>query len=300
MIHVKTPATSANMGPGFDAIGMSFELYNNIWVCESDKKLEIECKNDVTGKVPKDETNLIYSSFVKFYEEAGIKNIPGIKIIQEDYIPMTRGLGSSAACIISGLLAANEMSGVKLSRDALAFLASKIEGHPDNAAPAILGGVIVGVLTESKLEYIKIENDFVKNLNYAVMIPSFPLSTEKARNILPKTIPLSNGIFNASRTGLMVAALLTGASDKLMNAMDDSFHQPYRRTIIDGMDEIFDKSKQLGAVSVFLSGAGPTIIALTQDSSFIEKITPFLHTLQHKWDISYIKPDFAGAIVSIK
>lgn len=299
MIHVRVPATTANMGPGFDCIGMAFALYNNVWVEECDRKCVIECKNDLEGRVPRSADNMIYQAMRRFYGELGLGPMPGVRIVQEDYIPMARGLGSSAACIVGGLAAANELSGAGLSREDLAFLASKIEGHPDNAAPALLGGVIVGVLSDSKLEYIKIDNDFLRTIRFAALVPSFPLKTEKARGVLPGQYNLSDGVFNASRTALMVAALLTGDASKLMTAMEDRFHQPYREKIIEGMADVFRHCKACGAKSVFLSGAGPTIMAMTDREDFPARVKPCLQPLPGEWDVRFLQPDFDGAVVSI-
>ncbi len=295
MIHIKTPATTANMGPGFDCIGMALQLYNNVWIEEIETEdLIIESTNE---NVPKNDENMIYQSLKAFYNEVGISKIPKVKIIQEDFIPMTRGLGSSAACVVAGLLAGNILSGVNLSRDELAFMAAKIEGHPDNTAPALLGGVIVGVLTDSKLDYIKIENEHLQNINFAVMIPEFPLATEKARKVLPKAFTIQDCIFNASRTALLTAAFMSGDFKKLSTAMDDRFHQPYRSNIIPNMDDIFSNAMNFGAEGIFLSGAGPTIIAVTYENNFCNNMQPYLDSLSDKWDISFIKPDFNGAVV---
>lgn len=297
MMHIKTPATTANMGPGFDCIGMALELYNHIWVEECDKPCLIECKNDTEGNVPRTTNNMIYQTMERFYDELGLGKMPGVHIVQEDHIPMTRGLGSSAACITGGLIAANALSAAKLSRDDLAFLASKIEGHPDNVAPAFFGGIIIGVLTKQKLEYIKIENDFLKNIHFAVMIPAFPLSTEKARNILPGSYSTRDAVFNASRTALMAAAFINGDFSKLSVAMDDRFHQPHRSKIIPNMDGIFTNANNIGAKGVFLSGAGPTIIAVTDNKDFTAQMKAYLDTLPQTWDVSFIKPDFTGAVI---
>ncbi len=298
MMHIQTPATTANMGPGFDCIGMALSLYNHLWVEPCDGPCRIECKNDPENLVPRNPDNhLIVKSMQRFYQELGLGTMPGVHLIQEDFIPMTRGLGSSAACIISGLTAANALSGAGLGKDELAFLASHIEGHPDNAAPAILGGLIIGVLTSKRLEYIKVDNAFIRGLRFAVMIPAFPLETEKARKILPESYSREDVIFNASRTALLSAAFLTGDIEKLALAMDDRIHQPYRQTIIPGMEAIFEKSKAFGANSVFLSGAGPAMIAITQQESFLQDMGAFLGTLPDKWDIAFIEPDFNGTTI---
>lgn len=302
MIKIRVPATTANMGPGFDSIGMAFKLYNHIWVEEMPEGangLTIEIKSNQDG-IPKDETNLIYTSMQRFYIEAGItKPMPPIKITQEDYIPMTRGLGSSAACIVGGLFAANELSGAGLSKHELAVMAAKIEGHPDNSTPAILGGIVVGALNGESLDYIKIDSSRLvqDKLSFSVMIPDFRLSTEKARGVLPPSYSMKDAVFNASRSALMVASLLTGDFDKLLTAMDDRLHQPYREKIIPGMQEIFAEAKRLGAKGIFLSGAGPTLIAVNDRPFFNVEMKDFLSTLPNNWTLSELEPDNNGTVL---
>lgn len=300
MFRVKIPATTANLGPGFDTLGLALSIYNYITIEESDQPLTIEIKNSQgNSHIPVNENNLIYITMKSFYEETGLGNLPNIKITQEDYIPMTRGLGSSAACIVGGLIAANELSGLKLSKDDLAYMAAKIEGHPDNSTPAIMGGFVVGTLTSKELKYIKLEVKNLDELSFAVMIPDFQLQTEEARDILPSYYSRNDAVFNVSRVALLVAALTTGDFDKLKIAMDDKLHQPYRKKIIDNMEDIFIKSKKLGAKAAFLSGAGPTLIAVSTDKSFIPSMSDYLSGLKHNWKLYDIRPDLLGAQIEI-
>ena len=301
MIHVRIPATTANMGPGFDCIGMAFQMYNHLWVEEAEtleSKLIIENKNPAF-RIPLNENNLIYKSIKRFYSEAGFCGIPSLKIIQDDRIPLTRGLGSSAACVVGGLLTANALTGEKLSRDDLCFLAAKIEGHPDNSTPAIVGGIVVGALSEKKLDYIKIiAND---KLKFAVMIPDFRLSTSKARSVLPKKISHADAVFNVSRAALMISAILTGDYEKLSAATEDRLHQPYRLPLVPEMDKIFYNARLNGASGVFLSGAGPSIIAIYEERAdgFITGMKNFFQKIHAKWDIITLAPDNEGAAVNI-
>ncbi len=296
MIKIRVPATTANMGPGFDCIGMALELYNYLSVVESEKPLAIDVINEGNLKIPRNEENLIYRSMCTFYDEIG-KKIPNIKLVQEDFIPHTRGLGSSAACIVSGLVAANELSASQLSKDDLAQIAAKIEGHPDNSTPAIFGGLVVGAIepTTLKLSYVKL--DIPQNFSFAVMIPDFPLATEKARKVLPKEVPLSDAVFNASRAALLVASIFSGNINNLKIAFDDKLHQPYRKSIIPNMENIFNKAYELSANGVFLSGAGPTIISVFSDNAFVPEMKNYLATLSNKWDLVLLKPDMNGVVV---
>lgn len=293
-IHVRVPATTANMGPGFDSIGMALAIYNNIYVESSHKKLVIEnISKNIT--VPTDESNLIYSTICEFYNIMGIGTVPNIKLIQDDNIPLTRGLGSSAACIVGGLLIANEISNSNLSKDEIATMAAKIEGHPDNSTPALLGGLIVGSFSNDKLEYAKIKIKDIEKLKFTVMIPDFFVPTEKARSILPEFYKKEDVVFNISHTALMISAFITGEFDRLMTTIDDKIHQPYRKDIIKNMENVFEISKNNGAMAVFLSGAGPAIIAINNENSFVNKMQSDLIKLEGNWKAINVLPDLSGA-----
>jgi len=288
MLVISTPASTSNMGPGFDCIGMAFQLYNTLTVKEAESGLLIESKS--SQLIPLDNKNLIYITIENFYKEIGDK-MPGLHIIQDDNIPLARGLGSSAACIVSGLMAANELSGSGLSREELLQIATNIDGHPDNVVPAFLGGVAVGVMDSGKLCYHKLEVPRLNELAFAVMIPNFPLPTEHARSILPKKYSRDDVVFNASRSALLTAALTNGNFGLLKTAMQDAIHQPYRSKLVPGMDDIFKECLNQGALGVFLSGAGPTIIAVVSS----EQTNSFQPCLPQGWALCFIEPDFDGA-----
>jgi homoserine kinase len=298
MIHIKVPATTANMGPGFDCIGMALKLYNHLWVEVAGEHLVVENKG--TASVPIGKNNLIYRNIIRFYKELGVsKRIPGMKLIQDDSIPLTRGLGSSAACVVAGLLAANEISGINLPREQLCALAAKIEGHPDNSTPALMGGIVVGAFSNDKLEYIKIPPEKFNGLKFAVMIPDFPLPTRRARGVLPEAVRMEDAIYNVSRAALMVAALTAGDFSKLNTAMDDRLHQRYRASLIPGMEKIFTRARKCGAKGVFLSGAGPSIVAVFQGEDFEWEMARHLERLPDKWELKVLEPDGEGAVLRI-
>jgi len=196
MIHIKIPATSANMGPGFDAIGVALELYNHLWVEELPQGLQIEVKRKQGIEIPLDESNLIYQTMQYFYKKMNLP-MPGVHLIQEDYIPMVRGLGSSAACIVGGLIAANELAGRPCDKEALAQMAAKLEGHPDNSNPAIFGSMVVGAQNDEKMMHVRL--DLPEDLVFATMVPSFPVSTAKSREVLPEGYSRGEVVFNVSR-----------------------------------------------------------------------------------------------------
>ena len=297
MIHIRIPATSANMGPGFDCIGVAVELYNHIWVEEQTTGLTIEVKRKQAIPVPTDETNLIYETMKYFFDQKGLK-MPGVRIVQEDYIPMVRGLGSSAACIVGGLFAANALAGDICDRDELAQMAAQLEGHPDNSNPAIFGSMVVGAQDEKRMNHVRLE--LPDDLIFATMIPDFPVSTADARRVLPGEYSRGDVVFNASRAALLVASMLTGKYENFDMAMEDKVHQPYRAVLIPGMEEIFAHAKKFGAVASYLSGAGSTLMAMvTKDKAeeFEREMSAYLRTLEHNWELTLLRPDMQGVLV---
>lgn len=295
MMHIKVPATSANMGPGFDSIGVALELYNHLWFEQIEEGVEIIVKRKQEIEIPTDKNNLIYKTMVDFFAETG-NVMPGVRLIQEDYIPMVRGLGSSAACIVAGLLAANHMSGCHYSRDKLAQIAAKIEGHPDNSNPALFGSMVVGAIDHNEMCHVKL--DLPKDLVFAIMVPNFPVSTEDARKVLPNTYTKADTVFNASRAALLVASIYSGNYQNLTMAMEDRIHQPYRSQLIPDMDRIFKAAKNYGALATYLSGAGSTLMAvLTEEKAqtFQYKMQAYLKAIPNEWQLTLLKPDTKGA-----
>ena len=273
MLHVRVPATSANMGSGFDSIGIAVKLYNHVWVEPMEKGLEISFKRKPELPIPADEKNLIYKTMKNFYEMIG-KPMPGIRMIQEDFIPTMRGLGSSSACIVEGLMAANELSGTHMTKEELAPIAARIEGHPDNSDSALLGGMVVGVIDEGTLKTVKIT--VPKHVSFGVMVPDFPVSTAMSRGVLPQMVSRKDAIFNASRAGLLVASMMSGNLDNLKIAMDDRLHQSYRAKLIPHMEDIFAAGEKFGAKASYLSGAGSTLMAVLdeKDAADLRKRCP--------------------------
>ncbi|MCQ4937379.1 MULTISPECIES: homoserine kinase [Anaerotignum] len=297
MIHIKIPATSANMGPGFDSIGVALELYNHLWVEAIPQGLKIEVKRKQEIEIPVDESNLIYQTMKYFYDQKGLE-MPGVHLIQEDYIPMVRGLGSSAACIVGGLIAANELAGRPCDKEELAQMAAKLEGHPDNSNPAIFGSMVVGALDEEKMMHVRLA--LPEDLVFATMVPSFPVSTAKARGVLPDGYTRGEVVFNVSRGALLVASIMSGKLENLSMAMEDKIHQPYRSQLIPNMDEIFQKAKTFGALASYLSGAGSTLMAMVkkeQSEQFQKHMSAYLNTLPDHWQLTLLKADLEGAKV---
>ena len=232
---------------------------------------------------------MIYSAIKLVFKKLKSKPNKGYIIKCINRIPLSRGLGSSSAAIIGGLLCANYMLGDKLSieKDIL-NMAVQIEGHPDNVAPAILGGIISGVVKkEEDFKYIKIKPP--RNLKAIVSIPDFYLSTEIARNILPKEITRKDAIFNISRAALLTSALFSNRLDLLEIATEDKIHQDYRAKFIPNLNQLFKETKKAGAYSVTISGAGSSILALAKDDkNIIEKVSKAMHSSFKKKNINSI------------
>ena len=261
MIKIQIPATSANLGAGFDALGLALTYYNHVEMEESDR-VEISSADGIP--VPTDESNLIYVSAKDLYEVCG-KKLSGLKLVQTNNIPMARGLGSSSACIVAGLVGANTLLGSPLTTDDLVDLAAQIEGHPDNTAPALLGGIVTAVFDGRKVHWVK-QEVFTK-LKFVAMIPDFELKTEQARACLPKEVSHKDAVYNLSRAALFSASLLTGKFENLRTAVHDRLHQPYRMELIPQCREVFDIAYTHGAYAAYISGAGPTAMAIVDENN---------------------------------
>lgn len=290
LITFKIPATSANIGSGFDSVGLALNLYNEIHIYENDnsKKIEFEIFGEGENEISKRD-NMIYSAMKLIFKKLKSKPNKGYIIKCINRIPLSRGLGSSSAAIIGGLLCSNFILGnkLKIEKDIL-NMAVQIEGHPDNVAPAILGGIVSGVVKkEEDFKYIKIKPP--KNLKAIVSIPDFYLSTEIARNILPKEITRKDAIFNISRAALLTSALFSNRLDLLEIATEDKIHQDYRAKFIPNLNQLFKETKKAGAYSVTISGAGSSILALAKDDkNIIEKVSKAMHSSFKKKNINSV------------
>lgn len=293
MIRIQVPATSANLGPGFDSLGLALRMGNTVWMEESDR---IDIATVDATKVPADEKNLVYKTARFLYDLCG-RNFTGLRIRQENNIPMTRGLGSSSACIVAGLLGANELLGRPLSRDDLVNLAAVMEGHPDNSTPALLGGLVAAVLEGNRVYCVKVP--ISGRLKFAAFIPDFELKTEVARAALPKEVSHRDAVFNLSRAALMIASLFSGSLENLPAAVQDKLHQPYRLKFIPGAQDIFDMCGRLGAYASYISGAGPTLMAMVNitDLAFRERAQEELTRLHPGWKLCMLDCDETGATV---
>jgi len=263
-IKLKIPATTANFGSGFDVLGASLKLYNEIRISEvGSGKSEVEIAIEGEGKdtLPRNETNIVYQAMKKVFDICK-KPLPTYRLLLTNNIPLARGLGSSAAARLGGLVAANILCGGKLSDDEIICIATHLEGHPDNVVPSFSGGLCVcNYNGKNNIKYTNFK--MPDDLKAVLCIPDFEVSTDMARKILPKKVLHKDAVFNLSCVALFVLAIVQKKYDLVSVAMEDKLHQPYRKKLIPGMDDVFKSAKSAGAYGVCISGSGPTILAVT-------------------------------------
>ncbi|MGB3421946.1 MAG: homoserine kinase [Dolichospermum sp.] len=266
-ITVKVPATTANLGPGFDCIGAALKLYNEFEFTTLDVEgLMIQVSGIEAEKVETDESNLLYQAFIKLYQHIE-QTAPSVKIRIKLGVPLSRGLGSSATAIVGGLVAANELAGRPLSELEVMKLAIAMEGHPDNVVPALLGGCRLAATSNTSNNCWEIGDiPWHRDILPVVAIPDFELSTSEARKVLPAEISRHDAIFNISHFGLLLRGLATNREEWLKAALQDKLHQPYRQALIPGYDAVNTAAINAGAYGMVISGAGPTLLALVDTS----------------------------------
>ena len=262
-ITIRVPATSANLGPGFDCLGLALDLWNETIVTLA-IEFSVQVRGEGAEKLSLGTNNLIIQSAQKLSECVG-KHLPPFHVNSGNQIPLSSGLGSSAAAKLTGLLAANSLLGKPLSNDEILNLAAEMEGHPDNVAPAMLGGLVVSTIEEGKVFAQRIRMDASPDspICITVVCPEFHLPTQQARTALPQQVPLKDVVHNVSRTVLVTEAFRNGDLDLLGKAMSDTLHQPHRLPLIPGAQAAINAAKETGASAAALSGAGPSVIAFS-------------------------------------
>lgn len=293
-VCVQAPATSANLGPGFDCLGLALGLYNTLTAREDDH-LHIRI-DDGNAFIPRDGSNLIVIAMKRAYELAG-RPFRGAYLCQKNGIPLSRGLGSSAAAIVSGLVAANALLGGALDIPALLRLATAIEGHPDNVAACLYGGLTAAMVQDGDVWCARTQPS--PRYGYVAMYPEYDLSTRKARAVLPDSYSKADAVFNVGHAVLMYAALEQGHDELLRHACEDRLHQGYRRALMSGWDDVFAQAWGAGALSVFLSGAGPTILAVHEaaDESFAMRLAQGFANAGLPWRVQALRCSAGGARV---
>lgn len=292
MIRIRVPATTANLGPGFDTLGAALNIYNHFTFEQIKSGLEIRG----AASYHSDQNNLVYRSMLRTFEKTGYRPC-GIRITIDSDIPISRGLGSSASCIVAGVMAAGIMSKADFTREDVLRIATEIEGHPDNTAPAIFGGLIVSIMQDADIIYNKV--DIASSFKFIAMIPDFTLSTQMARSVLPKQVDHKTAVKNIGRVSLLISALSNGRLDLLRHALEDDLHQPYRARLINDYDDITKKCAELGSLGSYISGAGPTIMCLRENDhiDFDNNMRQYLAALSDKWILKELDIDNEGAMI---
>ncbi len=263
-VIVHAPASSANLGPGHDSLAMALELRDDIIFevlaeGESEAITLTEDGSPSGEDLPTGRTNLAIRAFEAVFLEVG-KRPPSVRVTTVNRIPIARGLGSSAAAIVAGVAAGNLFCGGHLDMQGRLNLAARIEGHPDNTAACTLGGVTVSSLVGSRVMWAKVP--LPRELRALVVVPGFGVPTGVARNVLPGSVLHADATFNVSRVALLVASLCTGVYENLRYATEDKLHQPYRSPLVPGMLDAIRSACDAGALGAYMSGAGPSILAL--------------------------------------
>lgn len=252
MIKVCVPATSANLGSGFDCVGVALNLFNELYFF-ADQETSLPCGTNLLN-----EDSLAHQGMLLVAEKIGQK-LPKINIAIKTVVPRARGLGSSATLTVAGVVAANILLKASLTEAELITLASKIEGHPDNVAPALIGGLVIAVTSTEGIKYIKVKQQ--SPLQVIVAVPDFKVATVDARKVLPAVVPHQDAVFNTGRFGMLMTSFLTGDYSILRLAMEDRLHQPYRVSLVPGLNEVMSATVSNGALGCCLSGAGPSVLA---------------------------------------
>lgn len=296
---VSVPATAANLGPGFDCLGMALNLRNECFISRRERGLAVTIEGEGRDTLPRDERNMVVRVMRFAASELGAV-LPGLRLHLVNRIPVTRGLGSSAAAVIMGIVAAGAVLGLRLPAEDILRLAVRVERHIDNCAAALLGGLVLAAVEGDRVYYVRLTPP--EEMTAVVAVPDFPLSTEQSRRVLPRQVSLEDAVFNLGRLGLLVGAFSTGRLELLRSAMQDRLHQEYRKKLVPGMDDVFALIMEAGALGVCLSGSGPTLLALVKPEhagNVAEAFTTAYRRLNLKAGINVLQPDVNGATVRV-
>jgi homoserine kinase len=261
--RVRVPATSANLGPGFDALGLCLTLYNDVTVTASDR-VSVVVAGEGADHLPAGEENVVVRGARMLFAAAG-RPFTGLAVECVNRIPLSRGLGSSAAAWLGGLIGANALLGEPLDRAALLRLAARAEGHPDNVAAALYGGITVACATDGGVQAVSLPPPV--GVRWVILVPDVTCATAEARAVLPAQVPLADAVFNVQRVALLLAGFQTGRAALLRHAMDDRLHQPYRLQLFPWMPAVVAAAQEAGALGCVLSGAGPCLLAAVTETA---------------------------------
>ncbi len=258
--RVRVPASTANLGPGFDTLGMALALYNEIELTDEGQGVQLLVEGEGKAALEKAGTqNLVVRAVQAILGEFGA-NLSGLRVRQINRIPLRRGLGSSAAACVGGIAAAMRLAGAELPPDEILVRALPFEGHPDNITPALIGGLTASAIIDGRVAFARVP--VPDRLRAVAVIPALEMATKRAREVLPKQVPFQDAVFNLNRLALLLAGLTTDRLDLLRVGSEDRLHQPYRAALLPGMETILEEGRRAGALATFLSGAGSSLLAL--------------------------------------
>jgi len=275
-MKIKVPATSANLGCGFDSVGFAVNLYLELDILEPSNNWEMV--HDLGADIPNDETNLVIATALRIAPE-----LAPHKIRMTSNIPLERGLGSSSSALVAGIELACAIGGMNLSTQVKLQLACSMEGHPDNVAPAILGGLVVSTYAEGNLAYVRAD---VPNVSLVAYVPNHKMPTTAMRKLLPQELPYKEAVIASSVSNVMIAALMKGNMSRAGNMMEqDRFHEKYRTRLVPELEAVRETARRFGGYATYLSGAGSTIMCITPP----ERADDLAHALLNKKDAEVLK-----------
>ena len=296
-VIARIPASTTNLGPGFDVLGLALQLYSTVTLEASESNTEVIVSGVDANKIPSTPAHIAFQAVELVFKRSGTKRPNGFKLHIDNGIPAIRGLGGSGTAVLGGLLTANVLCGTPFSDAELLNFATAIEGHPDNVAASLYGGIVVSAQENGQVHTVQLACP--PELSIVLAIPDFPLSTKQARKALPKSVDFADAVYNTSRSTLLIASIATGQFEMLRVAMKDRLHQPYRTSLIPGFNDVAEAAITNGALSVALSGAGPTIAAYCLEH--VDQVAQQMQTAfsQHQivCDTKILKPDADGANV---
>ena len=297
---VKVPASTSNLGPGFDVLGLALDLYNRYDFEITGETGELAYSSNLSPEaIPYSKDNLVYRAFDYVFKKEN-KTSPSVKIHFDAQIPTTGGFGSSSTAIVAGLMAANQILGNPYDQNKLLKIGTQLDGHPDNITPAIAGGLVVCIYANSNHHYVKLDWD--QNLFFVAITPDFKVPTANARSILPTQVDFPDAVFNIGYSSLLVAALAAKDTEVLKQCFKDRLHQRYRAQLVPGMRCVLDSGVEAGAIGTMLSGAGSTLIAVVDNQQVAETVGLAMQSawLQSsvKSEIRYLRAVDNGASIS--
>ena len=296
-ISVKVPGSTSNLGPGFDTLGLAVNLFLYLEAEPSDKLL-ISVAGEGKNEISKNKDNLIYRSYREYFKYIKENVIP-INLSSKNEIPLKRGLGSSGAAIVGGVIIAREMAKRKVSNEELLNIAASIEKHADNVTPALLGGFTACCMVKNNVIASRIK--FPRDIKLVAVIPKLNISTKKAREILPKQINFKDAVFNVQRVSLLVNSFYTFDFDNIKHYLNDKLHQDYRKDFVPGFDLAMKRGIDAGALGLYLSGSGPTIMAFYRDQgkTVADAIAEVFDRKNIPFKIKYLNPVFRHTVANI-